>query len=74
MPTATEYEQALARLKQNSRVGLIRVSIPYDACPACLSLQGAYTKEATPLLPPAGCSCTGGSHCYYEPVLVEVYP
>jgi len=75
MPSAKELAAALDRLKKNDRVTLIRVAVPDDACPVCMSLQGAYPKDAVPALPPEGCSCPGGrSRVHYEPVLAEVYP
>jgi hypothetical protein len=75
MPSARELTAALDRLKKNDRVMLIRVAVPDDACPVCMSLQGVYTKEQVPVLPPDGCSCPGGrSRVYYEPVLAEIYP
>ena len=75
MPTVKEFAAALDRLKKNSRVTLIRVSVSDDACPVCTSLQGAYPKDAVPTLPPDGCSCPyGRSRAFYEPVLAEVYP
>jgi hypothetical protein len=40
----------------------------------CQSIQGAYPKEAVPVLPPEGCSCAPACRCYYEPVLTEIYP
>ncbi len=75
MPSTQELAASLARLKQNDRITLIRVSISNDACPVCQSLQGAYPKDQVPVLPPEGCSCPGGrARVYYEPVLAEIYP
>lgn len=75
MPTAHELTSALARLKNNDRVTLIRVDVAADACPVCQSLQGAYPKDSVPALPPEGCSCPfGRTKASYAPVLIEVYP
>ena len=75
MPSASELTAALSRLQENPRVRLIRVSVADHACPVCQSLQGAYSKDSVPTLPPEGCSCPNGrSAVYYEPVLDEVYP
>lgn len=75
MPTAQELSLALERLKKNDRVTLIRVAVPADACPVCHAIQGAYAKDAAPVLPPEGCSCPfGRTRAVYEPVLNEVYP
>jgi hypothetical protein len=75
MPTADELASALERLRKNDRVSLIRVSVSAEACPVCHALQGAYPKDAVPVLPPEGCSCPHGrTRAYYEPVLVEIYP
>ncbi len=75
MPSANELQSALTRLLDNPRVRLIRVAVADEACPACQALQGAYAKNAVPVLPAAGCSCPNGRPAvYYEPVLDEVYP
>jgi hypothetical protein len=65
---------ARARLQQNDRVQLIRVSVAHNCCPACAAVQGAYPKDAVPSLPIEGCSHGLGCRCYYEPVLAEIYP
>lgn len=75
MSNAKELSAALERLKKNERVTLIRVQVSDDACPVCFSLEGAYPKDQTPALPPAGCSCPHGrSRVSYAPVLAEIYP
>ncbi len=74
MTTVKELNATLTRMKANDRIALIRIAVPDDACPVCQSLQGAYPKEATPILPPEGCSCPHGSRAHYEPVLTEIYP
>jgi len=74
MPTRAEYQTARANFMKNDRVRLIRVSVPADACPVCLSIQGAYPKDGAPRLPPEGCSCVPACRSFYEPVLAEIYP
>ncbi len=75
MPSESELQSALKRLQENPRVRLIRVAVADHACPACQSLQGAYSKVSIPVLPPEGCSCPNGQPAvYYEPVLDEIYP
>ncbi len=74
MPKAEELAQVLEKMKRNDRVGLVRVSVYHDACPVCQSIQGAWAKDAVPVLPPEGCSCVPACRCYYEPVLNEIYP
>ena len=65
---------ARAKLQQNERVSLIRISVGNDCCPACAAAQGAHPKETVPPLPVEGCSHGLGCRCYYEPVLTEIYP
>ena len=65
---------ARARMQQNDRVSLIRISVADDCCPACAAVQGAHPKTTVPLLPVEGCSHGLGCRCYYEPVLTEIYP
>ncbi len=74
MAKAAELAQVLNKMKRNDRISLVRVSVYHDACPVCQSIQGAYPKEAVPVLPPEGCSCVPAGRCYYEPVLTEIYP
>jgi hypothetical protein len=65
---------ALARMRANPRVSLIRVSVNHNCCPACAAAQGAHPKDEVPVLPIEGCSGANGCRCYYEPVLNEIYP
>lgn len=65
---------SLKRLRQNSRVLVIRLVIPVDACPACQAVEGTYPKDKVPALPVKGCSCPHGCTCFYEPMLNEIYP
>ena len=65
---------SLKRLRQNSRVLVIRLVIPADACPACQAVEGTYPKDKVPALPVKGCSCPHGCTCFYEPMLNEIYP
>ncbi|HRF50777.1 MAG TPA: hypothetical protein PLC98_24320 [Anaerolineales bacterium] len=75
MPSITELQAALNRLRNNPRVSLIRVSVADEACPACQALQGAYAKDVVPALPAEGCSCPNGRPAvFYDPVLEEIYP
>jgi hypothetical protein len=75
MSNAKELAAALERLKNNERVTLIRIQVADDACPVCLSLEGAYPKSQVPVLPPDGCSCPHGrTRVSYAPVLAEIYP
>jgi len=65
---------SLKRLRQNSRVLVIRLVIAADACPACQAVEGTYPKDKVPTLPVKGCSCGQGCTCFYEPMLNEIYP
>lgn len=65
---------ALQNFQKNPRVKFVRISVSADACPVCLESQGAYPKESVPHLPIEGCSGALGCHCYYEPVLEELFP
>ena len=58
----------LNRYLANPRVKAVRVVVAADACPACLTMAGTYTKDAVPRLPVEGCSHEGGCHCTYEPL------
>jgi hypothetical protein len=68
-----QQKEALARLKDNPRVTMIRVAAPQE-CSRGQQLQGAYPKEDVPALPGKGCSRPGGCICTFEPVLDEIYP
>lgn len=75
MPSVSELQAAYAKLRDNPRVRLIRVSVGGGVCPACRALQGVYPKSDVPVLPAEGCSCPDGRPAvYYDPVLDEVYP
>lgn len=65
---------SLKRLRQNSRVLVIRLVIPDNACPACQAVEGTYQKDNVPTLPVKGCSCPNGCTCNYEPMLNEIFP
>ena len=65
---------ALARMRANDRVSLVRISVMHNCCPACAAAQGAHPKDSVPTLPVEGCSHALGCRCFYEPVLTEVYP
>lgn len=65
---------ALKRFKDNPRVRDIRVVVAHNCCPACLTMEGTYKKEMAPSLPIEGCSHPLGCRCFYEPMLLEIYP
>ncbi len=62
---------ALKRYRENPRVKYIRVVVAADACPACLAMQGTYSKAEVPQLPVEGCSHENGCRCFYEPLFGE---
>ena len=66
--------EALANFRANPRVSRIRLIVAPDACPACLAMEGAYSKGEVPELPTPGCSHPLGCRCFYEPALTEIYP
>ena len=66
--------QALKRIQDNNRVAYVRVAVSDDCCPSCMEVEGAYAKEAAPMLPTQGCSHSLGCRCFYQPVLEEIYP
>ncbi len=65
---------ALARLRANPRVGTIRLIPNADCCPTCHEAEGGWPKDKVPELPIPGCSHRYGCRCFYEPVLLEIYP
>jgi hypothetical protein len=65
---------ALARLRENPRVGIIRLIVAHEACPACKAMEGEYEKKNVPELPVAGCSHENGCRCFYAPSLIEIFP
>ncbi|HHH83588.1 MAG TPA: hypothetical protein ENL35_11460 [Chloroflexi bacterium] len=65
---------ALKDFQANPRVSRIRVIVARDACPACRAIEGSYEKDSVPSLPVAGCSHANGCRCFYEPMLVEIFP
>ncbi|HJS28889.1 MAG TPA: hypothetical protein VJ768_04675 [Anaerolineales bacterium] len=65
---------ALKRFQENSRVKYVRVITSDDACPACRELEGAYSKDSPPFLPPETCSHEHGCRCFYLPFLTDIYP
>lgn len=66
--------RARVTLQENPRVSRIRLIVADDACPACRELEGDYAKNDLPDLPTRGCSNPHTCRCFYEPMLVEVYP
>jgi len=71
---AQEQVRSLQQLRSNPRVRDIRVIVQAEACPACQSVAGTYSKDSAPALPVEGCSCINGCMCHYEPMLTEIYP
>lgn len=65
---------ARKRFQSNPRVGLVRILVNHDACPACQEKEGTYSKDAVPVLPVEGCSHEHGCRCFYQPYLDEIYP
>lgn len=65
---------ALKKFQENPRVVNVRLVVPDEACPACLAVEGTYAKTDVPALPISGCSEANGCHCFYEPMLNEIYP
>ncbi len=66
--------KALQEMRDNDRVGRVRIIVADDTCPACKEMEGEYAKESTPDLPTAGCSHPLGCRCFYQPRLLEIYP
>ena len=64
----------MKKFQANSRVNNVRLVVPDNACPACRAVEGTYPKDKVPALPVEGCSETNGCHCFYEPMLNEIYP
>jgi hypothetical protein len=71
--TATDHARTLEKIKSGLATK-VRILVPHDACPVCRSLEGAYTFEDVPELPPEGCSCEYGSRAFYAPVLDRYGP
>jgi len=65
---------ALKRFQDNPRVNMVIVVTSEEACTACQTVQGTYTKDQVPTLPVEGCSNPDGCHCFYQPLLDEIYP
>ena len=70
----SEAAIARARLLANPRVSHVRLIVHEDACPACMKAEGDYPKDDVPAHPLPGCSHSQGCRCFYEPVLLEIYP
>ena len=68
-----EQAEILKRLRDNPRVGQIRLAAPKD-CNVGQNAQGVFEKEEVPELPVRGCSRPGGCICNYEPVLDDIFP
>jgi RNA polymerase subunit RPABC4/transcription elongation factor Spt4 len=65
---------ALKTFQQNTRVNAVMVVTSEEACPACMAIQGTYTKDEAPALPVEGCSHPQGCRCFYQPLLESIYP
>lgn len=68
-----QQAEALAALRANPRVELVRVAGPHD-CSTAQTVQGVYSKSQVPELPVPGCSRPQGCICAYGPVLNDIYP
>ncbi|MGW8250616.1 MAG: hypothetical protein ACWGO1_08235 [Anaerolineales bacterium] len=62
------------RLQTNPRVKDVRVVVAHNCCPACREIEGTYEKNQVPRLPVEGCSHALGCRCFYEPMLLTIYP
>lgn len=71
--TAEQYAAALEKIK-NGLATKVRIFAPADACPVCTDLQGVYSFEDVPALPPEGCSCVPEPRTMYAPVLDQFGP
>lgn len=71
--TAEEYAAALEKIK-GGLATKVRIFAPADACPVCTALEGVYSFEDVPLLPPEGCSCVPEPRVMYAPVLDQYGP
>ncbi len=65
---------ALKNFQENPRVLMVHLAAGEEACTACQAVQGTYPKDQVPALPVEGCSNPDGCHCFYQPVLDEIYP
>lgn len=68
MTTPEAHKETLENIK-NGLATKVRILVPSDACPACKSVDGAWSFEEVPELPLEGCSCRRGCSAAYEPVL-----
>ncbi len=64
----------LKNFQDNPRVKNVRIIVADDACPVCKEIEGTYAKDQAPVLPVPGCSDPLGCHCFYEPMLTEIFP
>jgi hypothetical protein len=64
----------LKRYRDNPRVVAIQLATSREACPACQAAAGTYPKDKVPTLPVEGCSNLIGCHCFYQPLLDEIFP
>jgi hypothetical protein len=65
---------AIRRFRANPRVDQVRIEVMDSACPACMEVAGAYSKDEVPRLPVEGCSHMLGCRCFYQPYLNQIYP
>lgn len=65
---------ALRKFQENPRVNAVNVIVGADACPVCQEIAGTYPKDRVPKLPVEGCSGDSGCHCFYQPLLEDIFP
>jgi hypothetical protein len=74
MLTEKEHIAALKKIKEGLATK-VRILVPDDACPLCVSIARVYNfDEDIPTLPPDGCSCIQGCKAMYAPVLDQFGP
>jgi hypothetical protein len=73
MTHAQEQANALYRIREGLATK-VRVLVSEKACPVCKQYEGVYPLDDVPEIPFPGCSCPGGCHAVYEPVLDRYGP
>ena len=74
MYTSEEHGSYLAKIRNGGIATGVRIIVPRDACPVCQHYEGGYKfaeegGRPIPGLPFEGCSCLGGCHAFYSPIL-----
>ena len=65
-----DNQETWQRCKGGDHVRRIEIVGPDESCPVCAADRGKeYLVARVPELPHAGCTCTRGCRCRYEPVL-----